>query len=96
MPDSLSSADSMLYQNMTHNYLHTMTIIDSIQSIIPKLMAEYDTLLKYKTEHDSALLHRLKYLITINQLYISEYYKASALSEYNQIFLQHFSTSAKH
>lgn len=95
LPDSLSSADSMLYQDITHNYLNATSIIDSIQSIIPKLIAEYDTLSKYKNVNDSALLNRLKYLSTVNQHYISEYYKALALAEYNHLFLQHFSTSAK-
>ncbi|MCX7728024.1 MAG: hypothetical protein N2203_00995 [Bacteroidia bacterium] len=95
LKDTLSSQDSLLYQNLVFNYQKSLQTMDSVQFLLKSIQAECDTLNKYRAFTDTSLIQRLKYITHINQNYLQEFYKAYSIAEQNKAVLQIFSRYEK-
>ncbi len=86
--DSLSSKDSLLYEQLMLNYNKALSTIDSIQMMLPNIISESDSLLKNTKVYDTIIINRLNYLVYINKNYLKEYYKAHGIIEQNKKLLE--------
>lgn len=86
--DTLSHNDSVLFQYLHHNYSLAISVMDSIQKILPQLHSEADTLLKLPPTNDSAVIRRLSYLSQLHHSYYEEYIKANTIAQQNDLLLK--------
>lgn len=97
--DTLSAKDSLLYSIIHHNYTKAHAVIDSIYQWIPKIVDESQNIIyqqataEIQLHTDTALIHRLQYLVQTNKQYLQEYHKAKAIIEQNKKILPVFSHS---
>ncbi len=86
--DTLSHNDSILFQYLHHNYSLAISVMDSIQKILPQLHSEADTLLKLPPTNDTTVIQRLSYLSQLHHSYYEEYLKANTIVQQNDLLLK--------